>query len=104
VGDEERKQQLLQEYLSTYLFKDVKGLVKEENIRAFNHLLHLLAQNQGQLVEASSLARELGVSAPTVSNYLTVLDQTYVNFLLPSYHSNLATWRPRPRPAWSRPS
>ena len=90
VGNEERKQQLLQEYLSTYLFKDVKGLVKEENIRAFNHLLHLLAQNQGQLVEASSLARELGVSAPTVSNYLTVLDQTYVNFLLPSYHSNLA--------------
>jgi predicted AAA+ superfamily ATPase len=41
-------------------------------------------------VEASSLARELGVSAPTVSNYLTVLDQTYVNFLLPSDHSNLA--------------
>lgn len=90
VGNEERKQQLLQDYLSTYLFKDVKGLVKEENIRAFNHLLHLLAQNQGQIVEASSLARELGVSAPTVSNYLTVLDRTYVNFLLPSYHSNLA--------------
>jgi len=41
-------------------------------------------------VEASSLARELGVSAPTVSNYLTVLDQTYVNFLLPSYQTNLA--------------
>ncbi len=90
VEDEERKNRLLQEYLSTYLFKDVKGLVKEENVRAFNHLLYLLAQNQGQLVEASSLARELGVSAPTVSSYLAVLDQTYVNFLLPCYHSNLA--------------
>ena len=89
-GNEKRKQQLLQDYLSTFLFKDIKGLVNEENIRAFNQLLYLLAQNQGQLVEASSLARELGVSSPTVSNYLSVLDHTYVNFLVPSYHTNLA--------------
>jgi len=90
VRDEDRKYRLLQEYLSTYLFKDIKGLVKEENVRAFNHLLYLLAQNQGQIVEASSLSRDLGVSAPTVASYLEVLDQTYVNFLLPSYHTNLA--------------
>ncbi|MAE71962.1 MAG: hypothetical protein CME06_16035 [Gemmatimonadetes bacterium] len=90
VADEERKQRLLQEYLSAYLFKDIKGLIKEENIRAFNHLLQLLAQNQGQLVEASSLARELRVSAPTIERYLSMMDQTYVNFLLPSYHTNLA--------------
>lgn len=90
VRDTTRRERLLQDYLSTYLFKDVKGLVKEENVRAFNHLLSLLAQSQGQLVEAASLARELGVSVPTVSNYLDVLDKTYVNHVLPSYHSNLA--------------
>lgn len=90
VRDEQRKERLLQDYLSTYLFKDIKGLVKEENVRAFNHLLYMLAQNQGQLVEASSLAREVGVSVPTVSNYLDVMDKTYVNHVLTSYHSNLA--------------
>jgi predicted AAA+ superfamily ATPase len=90
VREDQRKERLLQDYLSTYLFKDIKGLVKEENVRAFNHLLYLLAQNQGQLVEASSLARELGVSVPTVSNYLDVLDKTYVNYVVSSYHSNLA--------------
>ncbi len=90
VREGDRKERLLQEYLSTYLFKDIKGLVKEENVRAFNHLLYLLAQNQGQLVEASSLARDLGVSVPTVSSYLDVLDKTYVNYVLPSYHTNLA--------------
>ena len=90
VSDEQRKERLLQDYLSTYLFKDIKGLVKEENVRAFNQLLYLLAQNQGQLVEVSGLSRELGVSAPTVSNYLDVLDKTYVNYVLSSYHSNLA--------------
>jgi len=90
VRDAERKERLLQEYVSTYLFKDIKGLVREENVRAFNHLLHLLAQSQGQLVETSSLAREIGVSVPTVSGYLDVMDKTYVNHVLTSYHSNLA--------------
>lgn len=90
AGSAERKERLLQDYLSTYLFKDIKGLVREENIRAFNQLLYLLAQNQGQLVEVSSLARELGMTSPTTSNYLNILDQTYVNFQLPSYHTNLA--------------
>jgi hypothetical protein len=88
--DPARKQRLLQDYLSTYLFKDIKGLVREENIRAFNQLLYLLAQNVGQLVEVSSLSRELGLTAPTVARYLSILDQTYVNMLIPSYHSNLA--------------
>jgi len=90
VTDETRKEQLLQDYMATYIFKDVKGLIREENIRAFNQLVYLLAQNQGQVVEASSLSRELGLSVPTVSGYLSVLDQTYVNFLVPSYHTNLA--------------
>ena len=90
AGSVERKQRLLQDYLSTYLFKDVKGLVREENIRAFNQLLYLLAQNQGQLVEVSNLARELGLTSPTIGNYLNILDQTFVNFQVPSYHTNLA--------------
>lgn len=90
VDRESRRQRLLQDYLSTYLIKDVKSLVREENVRAFNQLLYILAQNQGQLVEASSLSREIGVSAPTVSAYLDIMDQTFVNFLVPSYHTNLA--------------
>ena len=76
--------------MATYIFKDVKGLIREENIRAFNQLIYILAQNQGQVVEVSSLSRELGHGMATVSGYLSVLDQTYVNFLVPSYHTNLA--------------
>ena len=90
ITDNNRKQILLQEFLSTYLFKDIKSLVKEENIRAFNHLLYLLAQNQGQLLEVSNLARELKMSATTISKYLDIMDKTYVNFSLSSFHTNLA--------------
>ena len=41
----ERKQQMLNELLGSYILKDIKSLLKEENIRAFNHLLYLLAEN-----------------------------------------------------------
>jgi len=90
VESPERKQRLLQDYIATYLFKDIKALIREENIRAFNQLLYLLAQSQGHLVEVSSLARDLGLAAPTISNYLSILDATYVDFQVPSYHTNLA--------------
>lgn len=90
VAGDDRKQLLLQEYLSAYLLKDIKGLVREENVRAFNQLLYFLAQNQGQLVEVSSLARELGMSATTIVRYLDVMEKTYVLFPLSSYHTNLA--------------
>ena len=50
----ERKQQILNELLGSYILKDIKSLVKEENIRAFNHLLYLLAENQGSTISANS--------------------------------------------------
>jgi uncharacterized protein len=89
VGEPQRKQELLQRYLSSYLLTDIKAVIREENVRAFNSLLYLLAQNQGQLIEVSSLAREVGHSSPTIYRYLAILDQTYVNFMLPCYSTNL---------------
>jgi len=86
----ERIQQQLNDYISSYILKDVKSLVKEENIRSFNNLIYHLASSQGQLVEYQSLAREVGLSGHTIKNYIDILEQTYVNFPLNSYHSNLS--------------
>jgi predicted AAA+ superfamily ATPase len=86
----DRKQLILNELLSSYILKDVKSLVKEENIRAFNHLLYLLAQYQGSVVGVHSLATETGVSSKTVNRYLDILENTYVNFRVYSYSTNLA--------------
>lgn len=84
-----RRQQILSELLSAYLLKDVKALVKEENLRAFNHLLYLLAERQGSLVSVHSLAGEIGMSAKAVTRYLDILEGTYVNFRVSSYTTNL---------------
>lgn len=89
AGTEEKKQQILTELLSSYVMKDVRTLIREEHLRAFNHLLFLLAENQGAVISMQSLAREIQMSAPTVERYITILEATYVAHRVYSYATNL---------------
>ncbi len=82
------KMSLLNNILQTYLLKDIKSLIKEENIRSFNHLLYLLAQNQGSIVSIANLAREVGLSEPAITKHLEIMHQTFVVFPLASYSNN----------------
>ncbi len=86
---EERKQQILAELLSSYILKDIKSLVKEENIRAFNHLLYLLAENQGSTISVHSLSNQIKLSSKAINRYLDILEETYVNSKVYSFSSNL---------------
>jgi len=81
--------QLLADIVQSYVLKDIKSLIREENIRAFNHLLYLLAQSQGSIVSAAGLAREIGLTQKTIENHLSILSQTQVAFTVPSFSSNL---------------
>lgn len=90
VVSDERKQKLLSELLSAYVLKDVKSLLKEENVRAFNHLLYLLAQNQGSPISVHSLANEVGLSSKTLVRYLDILEETFTNYRVMSFSNNLA--------------
>jgi len=87
--DSDDKMSLLNNILQTYLLKDIKALVREENIRSFNHLLYLLAQNQGSIVSIANLAREVGLSEPAITKHLEIMHQTFVAFPLASYSNNL---------------
>ncbi len=89
TDDFARKRLMLDELLSSYILKDIKSLIKEENIRAFNHLLYLLAQNQGSTISITGLANQVNLSVKAVSRYLDILEQTYVNFRVHSYSNNL---------------
>ncbi|GBR74960.1 putative AAA family ATPase, partial [Candidatus Termititenax aidoneus] len=71
ADSKENKIRLLNELLETYIQKDIKSLLKEENIRAFNNLLYLLAERQGSLISIHSLANEIGLTSRTVEKYLT---------------------------------
>lgn len=86
----QEKIEYVHDLIETYILKDIKALIKEENVRAFNQLLYLLAEWQGSVVATASLARELGLTAASIERYLTILEQTYVCFSLPSFSTNQA--------------
>jgi len=86
----DEKMDLLSNIVSTYIIKDIKALIKEENVRAFNSMLYSLAQNQGSLTVVANIAKEAGLSESTVANYLEIMSQTYVCYQIHSYSTNLA--------------
>jgi predicted AAA+ superfamily ATPase len=88
--DLEGKINELQSIVSLYISKDVKSLVREENIRAFNHMMYMLAEQQGSVVVAANLANEIALSKPTIEKYLEILSQTYVCYTVSSFAKNLS--------------
>lgn len=89
ASDASSKIRLLDELLAAYIQKDVKSLIREENIRAFNNLIYLLAENQGSLVSDNSLSREVGLTAATIGKHLSILENTYVCRPVHSYSRGL---------------
>lgn len=85
----DKKINLLNEIYETYIQKDIKSLIKEENIRAFNSLFYLLSENQGSLISENSLSREVGLTAATINRYLSILEKTYVCHTVCSYARKL---------------
>jgi hypothetical protein len=85
----EEKIRLLHEILETYIQKDIKSLIKEENIRAFNTLLYLVAEHQGSVVSVSGLARDIGLTPRTVEKHISILEHTYVLYPVCSYSRNI---------------
>jgi uncharacterized protein len=90
ISDHNEKIRMLGELYATYIQKDIKSLLKEENIRAFNMLLYLLATYQGSLISVNNIASEIGLTARTVEKYITLLEQTFVIYSIGSYSRNIA--------------
>ena len=75
-------------YLGTYLDRDVRMVSAIGDMRDFHRFLRLLAARCSQLLNLSTFASDLGVAVPTVKRWLSVLEASYIAFLLPPYHGN----------------
>ncbi len=76
-------------YIKTYLDKDVRDLLRIKDLMQFHTFIRLCAGRIGSLFNASELANEVGVSANTVTSWLSILQASYVVMLLPPYYENL---------------
>jgi len=75
-------------YLQTYVERDVVELINVKDLRLFRNFLSLCAGRLGQLLNISALANECGVSQPTAKAWLSVLENSYLIFLLPPFYRN----------------
>ncbi len=75
-------------YLHTYVERDVPSLLNIENLGLFKNFLKLCAARIGQLVNLTSLAQDAGISHTTARSWLTVLEASYIVFLLQPFHKN----------------
>ena len=76
-------------YIETYITKDVRDFMNIGNIHDFRKFLNLLAANTAQILNFSRFAGDLGVSVSTIKRWLSVLETSYIIFLLPPYFKNI---------------
>ncbi len=76
-------------YVKTYLERDLRELSQIESLVDFRRVLQLLGPRTATIVNQTELARESGVSQPTVSRYIKLLEITNIIIRLPAYFTNL---------------
>lgn len=76
-------------YLQTYIERDVRALINLRDLRPFQQFLTLLAGRIGQVISYSSLSNDVGVSATTIKNWISVLQASFVVFELPPFFENI---------------
>ena len=69
-------------YIQTYVERDVRQLKNIGDLSRFIRFIKLCAGRIGQLLNMSSLAVECGVSVPTITSWLSVLEASYICYLL----------------------
>ncbi len=75
-------------YVSTYLERDVRQLLAVRDLSLFQRFLKMCAARSGQLLNLSALAADCGISHVTAREWMTVLEASYIVYLLRPYHRN----------------
>ena len=76
-------------YITTYLERDVRGLSHIGDLSQFEIFLKQCAIRTGQILNMSEIAKEIGVSVPTIRRWISVLETGYQVYLLYPYYRNL---------------
>lgn len=75
-------------YVKTYLERDVRDLLNVKDMRQFSMFLKLCAGRIGSLYNATEIANEVGVTTKTIQSWTSILQASYVLYLLPPYFEN----------------
>jgi len=75
-------------YIRTYVERDVRILKNITDLYTFERFLRLCAGRTGQLLNMSSLAADVGVDVKTIGSWLGILETSFISFRLYPYYEN----------------
>ncbi len=75
-------------YVQTYLERDVRAVTAVKDLATFRRFLALVASRHGRVLNRTDLAAPLGVSVPTITQWLSVLETTAQILVVPPFYEN----------------
>ncbi len=82
-------QDIYRQYFSTYLQRDVRQVMNIRHLSEFRRFIVICASRIGTEFNAQGISNELGVSIPTIQEWMNVLETSYVAFRLPPFFRNI---------------
>lgn len=83
--DSAKPQRLIQSYVGDYLKEEIVAEALTRNIPAFSRFLEVAALTNGQMLNYTNIARECGITSPTVKEYFQILEDTLIGRQLPAF-------------------
>ncbi len=75
-------------YIATYLERDLRQLTQIENLVDFRRFMMAIAIRSGKILNISEVARDIGLSQPTASRYMNILEISGLAVRISAYKSN----------------
>ena len=82
-------QDLYRQYFSTYIQRDIQQVLKIRHLSEFRRFVIMCASRIGTEFNAQSMSNELGVSIPTIQEWMNVLEASYIAFRLQPFYRNI---------------
>jgi len=79
---------LLSAYIGSYLRDEIVAEARLRNVAVFSRFLETAAFTNGEIVNYSNIASDIGISVPTVKDYFQILEDTLLGRFLPSFQKN----------------
>lgn len=83
--DTEDPSMLMAAYLDVYLHEEIKAEALVRNQTSFNRFLSIAAMTDGEMVNYNNIASDCMVSANTVKEYFSILEDTLVGYYIPAF-------------------
>lgn len=88
--DADDPSELMSAYMDVYLREEVKAEALVRNVKSFNRFLEIAAMTSGEMVNYNDIASDCMVSANTIKEYFSILEDTLIGYMIPAYTKKLS--------------